>query len=192
MKIEAIPNFASGWYSWIARKSPFIRDLYQEVAGEVCSKLSSGKVLDVGTGPGYLPIEIAKKSAALEIVGIDLSQKMVEIANQNAENTGLSNRVRFQFANAGNLPFEDESFDLVVSTLSFHHWRDPKAYIKEIYRVLKKNGEADIYDLRRDTTAEVNAEVKKRYFKQSRLVTLATRDWLFTHILYPRQNLPKQ
>lgn len=163
MKIEAIPNFATGLYAFIARKSPCIRDIHQEVAKEVCAKISSGKVLDLGTGPGYLPFEIAKRAPGLEIVGIDLSSGMVDIAKKKANELGLSNRVTFKTANATSLPFGAASFDFVVSTLSMHHWHDPKACFKEIHRVLKNNGEANIFDLRRDTTKEVNAEFRKKY-----------------------------
>jgi len=163
MKIEAIPNLVSPVYSFIAQKSPCIKDIYKEVADEICSKLSSGRILDIGTGPGYLPIEIARRSSAFEIVGIDLSPRMVEIANNNAQGAGLSGRIKFKLANAGSLPFEDGYFDLIVSTLSLHHWSDPARCINEIYRVLKKNGEAYIYDLRRDTPEEVNASFRTRY-----------------------------
>jgi ubiquinone/menaquinone biosynthesis C-methylase UbiE len=48
-------------------------------------------------------------------------------------------------------------------TLSLHHWSNPPACFKEIYRILKNNGQANIFDLRRDTTKEVDAEVKKKY-----------------------------
>ena len=104
MKFEAIPNVVSGIYAFIARKSPFIRDIHQEVAKEVCAKISSGRVLDLGTGPGYLPFEIAKRTPGLEITGIDLSSGMVELARKKAQELGLSNRVKFEVANAARLP----------------------------------------------------------------------------------------
>lgn len=163
MKIEAIPNFAAGIYSLIADKSPFIKDVYKSVAEDVCSRMSRGKILDVGTGPGYLPVEIGRKSAAFELAGIDLSPRMVEIATRNAKKAGLSERVRFELSAAAKMPFEDESFDFVVSTLSFHHWRDPRACFSEIHRVLKKNGTFHIYDIWRDTPKEAEAGVRATY-----------------------------
>lgn len=163
LKIEGIPYLGAKVYSLIARKSPLLRDLYKEVADEVCSGIEYGRILDVGTGPGYLPFEIAKKSRSIEIIGIDISTAMVKIASRNAENMGFSERVRFQFGNAASIPFEDEYFDFVVSTVSFHHWSNPIECIKEIYRVLKANGEAWIYDIRRDTTKDVNAQVRNKY-----------------------------
>ncbi|MDI6811467.1 MAG: class I SAM-dependent methyltransferase [archaeon] len=162
-KIESIPNPGARVYSLIARKSPPLRDLCIEVAEEVTSKIIAGRILDVGTGPAYLPVGIAKRAPNLEIVGIDLSPAMVAIATKNAEKWGISDHVRVQRANAADLPFEDGYFDLVVSTLSLHHWLRPSECLKEINRVLKKNGEAWIYDARRDTTKEVNAQFRERY-----------------------------
>lgn len=163
LRIEGIPSPGAKVYSLLITKSPLTRDFYREVAEEVAAKVSSGRVLDVGTGPGYLPIEIAKRSDSLEITGIDISPAMVRIARRKVEGLGLSERIKFQHASAANLPFEDEYFDLVVSTLSLHHWLRPVECLKEIHRVLKEHGEALIYDLRRDTTRELNAELKSRY-----------------------------
>jgi len=163
LKIEGIPGLGAKGYSLFARKSLLLRDFHKEVAGEVFSRISSGRILDVGTGPGYLPLEIAKRSQNLEIIGIDISFTMVTIARRNAENMGLSERVKFDIGSAAILPFEDEYFDFVVSTASLHHWLKPMECIKEIYRVLKENGEAWIYDLRRDTTKEVEVQLRMKY-----------------------------
>jgi len=162
-KIEAIPNFATKLYALIAKKSPCIRDMHREVAEEVCLKISSGRMLDVGTGPGYVPFEIAKRVSGLEIIGIDLSSGMVKIAKKKAKESGLSDRVRFEVANAAKLPFRDGYFDFVMSTLSLHHWLKPAECIKEIHRVLKKNGQAYIYDIWRDTPKEIDEQVRKKY-----------------------------
>ena len=162
-RIEAIPNFAVKFYSLIARKVPCIIDIHQQVAAEVCAKISSGRILDAGTGPGYVPFAIAKRVPGVEITGIDLSSGMVKFANKKSKKLGLANRVRFKVANVGNLPFENESFDLVISTISLHHWAKPAEYIKEIHRVLKKNGEVYIYDIWKDTPKEIEEEVRKKY-----------------------------
>lgn len=163
LKIEAIPNFVVKLYAFVAKKSPCIRDIHQEVAEEVCAKISSGRILDIGTGPGYVPFEIAKRAPGLEITGIDLSSGMVKLANKNTEELGISNRVKFKVANAASLPFENEYFDFVISTLSLHHWLKPAGYIKEIHRVLKKNGQAYIYDIWKDMPKEIGEQVRNKY-----------------------------
>lgn len=163
MKIEAIPGFAAGWYSWIAMKNPIIRDIHRGIAQEVAGQIQSGKILDIGTGPGYVPFEIARINSSLEIIGVDLSPKMVVIAEKNAKEKGLSGQVRFQLADAARLPCEDETFDFVMSSLSWHHWAHPRESFKEIYRVLKKTGQAFIYDIWKDTPAEIETAIQKKY-----------------------------
>ena len=162
-KIEGIPKIPSRIYSVLVTKSPFIKDFYREAAVEICSRVLSGRVLDVGTGPGRLPFEIAGRSENLKVVGVDLSPEMIRIAEREAAGMAFSGRVNFQVANASKLPFEDNSFELAVSTLSFHHWLEPEKGLKEIGRVLKDGGEAWIYELRRDTSKEAALELSNRY-----------------------------
>jgi ubiquinone/menaquinone biosynthesis C-methylase UbiE len=161
--IEGIPNFGAKIYALIAKKAPCIIDIHQQVAQEVSAKISSGRILDAGTGPGYVPFEIAKRAPNLEITGIDLSTKMVDIANKKSAELGFSHRVTFKAANVGNLPFENESFEMVISSLSLHHWAKPVEYIKEIHRVLKNGGQAWIYDIWKDTPKEIEEQVRKKY-----------------------------
>jgi ubiquinone/menaquinone biosynthesis C-methylase UbiE len=163
LRIEGIPKPGAIIYSAIVAKSPIMKDFYHMVAEEVLSKMSSGKILDIGTGPGYLPLEIGQRSQGIEIKAIDISPAMVEIAEQNSQKMGLSERVEFLFGSAEKIPFEQGYFDLIVSTGSFHHWAQPKECLKEIHRVLKNGGEAWIYDLRRDITKEAKLEARKRY-----------------------------
>lgn len=162
-KIEGIPGPGASVYSIIAQKSPFMQDFYRMVIEEVLSKMSSGRILDVGTGPGCLPLQLAQRSGGLEIKAIDISPDMIEIARKNAQQMGLSGCVEFVLGSAEKMPFEQGHFDLVVSTNSFHHWAHPEECLKEIHRVLRNGGEAWIYDLRRDITREAVLETRKRY-----------------------------
>src|SRR4051812_26517557 len=65
------------------------RGFYRRVADDVASVLDEGTVLDVGTGPGVLALEIARRQPALTVRGVDLSSEMVAIARANAERDGL-------------------------------------------------------------------------------------------------------
>jgi ubiquinone/menaquinone biosynthesis C-methylase UbiE len=154
MKIESIPAPGAYVYAVIARKSPPLRDLCNAVAAEVTAAITAGRIL---------PIRIAAQAPGLELDGIDLSPAMVKLARKTAAKRGVADRVRFHHAHAAELPFEDESFDLVTSTLSFHHWARPLECLTEIHRVLKPHREAWIYDARRDTTNEVNAAFRRDY-----------------------------
>ncbi len=163
LKIEGIPGPGAKIYSTVVAGSPIMQDFYREVTAEIASKVSSGKLLDIGTGPGYVPIEVARASQNAEIKAIDISSAMVMIARQKAEDAGLSQRVQFEYGSAEHIPYGDGYFDLIVSTLSFHHWANRRECLKEIHRVLKIGGEAWIYELRKDTTREAKKQLKDRY-----------------------------
>ncbi len=149
--------------------TPGLRQFHRQIASEITSSLSSGRVLDVGTGPGHLLVEIARQNPDLDLTGCDLSRKMLKIAKQSLERNGMSyaegltdpvaitantnTGIRLVRADVRNLPFSDNAFDLVVSTLSIHHWRDPAEGIRECLRVTARGGQCWIYDLRTDVPA---------------------------------------
>lgn len=113
------------------------------------SGISSGRVLDIGSGTGLLCVEIARAFKDLEVFGIDISSDMLGIAKKVLMEEDLKSRVNFIRADASNLPFSKKGFDAVVSYVSLHHWKDAASVLNEIKRVLKKDGIAFIYDLRR-------------------------------------------
>jgi ubiquinone/menaquinone biosynthesis C-methylase UbiE len=148
----------------------FARPLYRRVAADVAAAglPAAGNVLDVGTGPGTLPLLIAAQSPHLSVSGVDLSAEMIARATAATElrATSGASSVSFQIADAADLPFEDGSVDLVVSTISMHHWADPAAGLREVVRVLRPGARAWIYDFRPMTrragrlTSVVDAEVR--------------------------------
>jgi ubiquinone/menaquinone biosynthesis C-methylase UbiE len=161
--MEGIPGPGAYFYSKFVTNSPFIKDFYQMVEDEVGAKLPSGRLLDIGTGPGRVPLAIARKLTTLVIDAIDISSAMVDIATGNARKAGLEQRVKFQYGSAEKIPFEDGVFDLVMATLSFHHWAKPEECLKEVRRVLKPGGELWIYEFKWDLTPENKEQVKKKY-----------------------------
>jgi ubiquinone/menaquinone biosynthesis C-methylase UbiE len=171
-KIERIPGVLASSYEKATRL--VIVNYYRQVAQAVVAHLESGHILDLGTGPGYLPIEIAKRSSNVHIVGVDLSRKLIGMARSNAAKADLSDRLRFQFGNAGRLNFEDSTFDMVISTGMLHSLKAPVKVLKEIYRVLKKGGEAWIYD-----PAKVVSQVDRQKWKASLTLQERLFLWLF-------------
>ena len=125
-----------------------LRRLYQRVAAEVDAAVPSGAaVLDVGTGPGRLLVELARRRPDLRLTGVDLSADMVAIAQRNVRRAGQEGQVEVRRADVAALPFEDGAFDLVVSTLSLHHWGVVRVAVTELARVLRPGGALWIYDL---------------------------------------------
>jgi ubiquinone/menaquinone biosynthesis C-methylase UbiE len=109
-----------------------------------------GTLVDVGCGPGYLIMMITNEIQGLHIIGVDVSDEMMATASKNLASIGCSGRVEFRKGDSSKLPLEDDSVDNMVSTLSLHHWADPKGAFREFYRTLKPSGQLLIMDLRRD------------------------------------------
>ena len=139
-----------------------IEAYYRQVAEEIVSNFQSGEILDLGTGPGYLPIEIARRATDITIIGVDLSRKLIQMAQANAAKSGLSHQLRFEVGNSAKLHFDTASFDMVISTGMLHSLKNPVAVLKEIYRVLKKGSEAWIYD-----PANITAYIDTKKWKAS-------------------------
>jgi ubiquinone/menaquinone biosynthesis C-methylase UbiE len=135
------------------------RRLRTRVATDVAAlRLPAGAhVLDVGTGPGRLPVEIARRCPQVRVTGLDVSPRMIEAAAAAIE---PGQQVTAEVGDVARLPYRDGSVDLVVSTLSQHHWPDRAAAFAELARVLAPGGRIWIYDLRRALrTAQVAAAV---------------------------------
>lgn len=103
-------------------------------------------VVDVGTGSGRVPLELARVFPSLRVEGVDLSPEMVTYAQQLAQKSRST--ATFRVADVARLPYDDASVDLVISIASAHHWADLSAGFREFQRVLKPGGQAMIYDVR--------------------------------------------
>jgi ubiquinone/menaquinone biosynthesis C-methylase UbiE len=98
---------------------------------------TSGKALDLGTGTGKWALYLAEKGH--EVVAVDLAKEMLKVASMKADIADL--KIAFIHSNAENLPFENESFDIVLAMgdlLSYA--RDPIKVLNESHRVLKIGG----------------------------------------------------
>ena len=99
----------------------------------------SGKLLEVPVGTGVLTMPVYQGLPEADITCLDYSPDMMAAAQAKADTLGLKN-IRFQQGDVGALPFEDESFDIVLSLNGFHAFPDKEAAYRETFRVLKKGG----------------------------------------------------
>lgn len=99
----------------------------------------AGRLLEVPVGTGVLTMPVYKELPKAEITCLDYSADMMGVAQKRAEAAGIGN-VTFRQGDVGALPFEDESFDIVLSLNGFHAFPDKEAAYRETYRVLKKGG----------------------------------------------------
>jgi ubiquinone/menaquinone biosynthesis C-methylase UbiE len=152
------------------------------VADDILSFRTDGCLLDIGTGPSRLLLKLHQKSPQMQLVGIDSSPAMVTKAKENT--TGVES-IEIREGNASNILFPDGYFDIVVSTASIHHWKQPTGALNEVHRVLKKDGFALIYDLVSDTPQSVLDNCRRQFGKLR-----TTLFWLhsFEEPFYSRQN----
>jgi len=155
---EKMPAIGAITYNWFIPKilSPY----YNKILDEIPS-LENKKVLDLGAGPGILTIGIAGKFPSSKVIGIDISEKMVEIAaknrplrSKNVPAEAMLDNLEFKVMDAKAMDFSEGTFDFILSTGSMHHWKEPLRIFNEIYRCLKSGGEAWIYDGYGDVSKE--------------------------------------
>ena len=142
------PEIASA-FEWVSR-TPQMRWIRHFVISQAVVLKNHGEAVDLGCGAGQLVMEMARKAPALQMTGIDLSEKMLADARQSIQRVGLEDQVDFRLGNVEEIPFPDQSLDLVISTASLHHWTDPVKVLNEIDRILKPGGAYYVFDLRRD------------------------------------------
>lgn len=104
---------------------------------------ATDQVLDLGCGAGHTALGIAPHVA--HVTAVDATPEMLETAARLAERRGLSN-IAFQLADAAQLPFEAEQFDVVTSRVAAHHFANPLAVLAEVRRVLRPGGRFVIVD----------------------------------------------
>lgn len=129
---------------------------YAEVLRRVCEAADlppNAQVLDIGTGTGALALLLAQQAEDTCVLGVDPTEAMLQRAHENALRSGLGDRVRFRQAAAEALPFPDESFDIVVSSIAMHH-TVVRQSLSEIARVLKPGGRVVIADMARNAKWE--------------------------------------
>lgn len=97
------------------------------------------KILDLGTGSGYLSFPIAKKYPNISITGLDIVEKALEVNRFKANEEDIKN-ISFISYNGIDFPFDDSEFDMVISRYALHHFPDIQKSISEVSRVIKPKG----------------------------------------------------
>ena len=133
-------------------------------AARECLASQPERILDLGCGTGDLAISIARLAKNdTEVIGLDYSQPMLEIAARKAEPLARSKKLSFIYGDADNLPFPDGYFDCVGSSFSFRNltYKNPLAsrYLAEILRVLSPGGRCVIVE-----TSQPRKEIMRKLF----------------------------
>ncbi len=140
------------YYSFMAKR--YMRIPCQRVLSRIRAKrIEKGRALDVGTGPGIFPIYLSKVLPNIHFKAIDLSAVMIDIAQKNALEAGMDDRIAFQVGSAYSLPCEDHSLDLLLCINTLHHLDHPVQFFNEVARALKEGGGFVIVDFHRDVSS---------------------------------------
>ena len=110
------------------------RELVRHIA-----RVKPRRILDVATGTAGVAIALARATQA-DVVGVDLSEPMLEVGRKRVYDAGLDQRIRLEQARAEELPFPDSSFDAVSFTYLLRYVADTGAVIRELTRVLRPAG----------------------------------------------------
>jgi ubiquinone/menaquinone biosynthesis C-methylase UbiE len=125
-------------------------------------------VLEVGPGPGYFSVHVARAIPEGKLVLADIQPEMLAYAKRRLSKKNLTN-VAFHLCNGRNFPFEDGTFDVIFLVTVLGEIENKKEYIREFYRILKPNGLLSISELSGDpdkmSINEINELLKDSGFE---------------------------
>ncbi|MEA3441734.1 MAG: class I SAM-dependent methyltransferase [Chloroflexota bacterium] len=124
---------------------------------------TTGKILDSGCGFGITDVVIAQHFPGCEVIGIDLSAPLLEMARASASEAKVSERVTFQSGDVQQIAYADNSFDVVLNINMAHLVNEPLQMLNEIERVLSPGGFLFIADLRRSWLGIFEQEIKSAF-----------------------------
>lgn len=128
-------TFSPGWKKWDGFIMDFFRPIGEKLLEAVDLEIDF-RVLDVATGTGEPGLTAAARVKNGEVIGTDISEEMVKIANENAKNRGIPN-YRALACNTERQPFDDNYFDAVVCRFGIMYFPDMAEGTRELIRVLK-------------------------------------------------------
>lgn len=124
---------------------------------------AAGRFLDIGTGPGHIPLLICEELPGSSVLGVDLSENMLIHANRHREGSAFAQRIEYKLMDAKDLELPDGHFDAVYSNTILHHIPDPRPFLSEAYRMLRPGGALLIRDLFRPESEERRDELVELY-----------------------------
>ncbi|MCO1575659.1 methyltransferase domain-containing protein [Crossiella sp. SN42] len=159
-------SFHVGYWAGLPYGTP-VQEAAQRMTALMIDKLAvrpGQRVLDVGCGTGRPALELARSTGA-EVVGVNVSRRQLDLAERNAAEAGLTERVRFEFADATDLPYPAESFDGVWLFESLFHMPDQAKVLRQLAEVLRPGGRLVIADLVQlvPLTEEQNQELRETW-----------------------------
>ncbi|AOR24457.1 class I SAM-dependent methyltransferase [Clostridium taeniosporum] len=123
----------------ISGDGKFVAPMYAEIINRIVS-LKPKKLLDVGCGTGNILMKLSKNTN-IELSGLDISEKMIEVARRN-----IGTKAELKVGDSEFMPWKNKTFDVILCNASFHHYPNPEKVLMEMRRLLKSSGTLIIGD----------------------------------------------
>ena len=142
-----------------------IDKVWRRKTAKAVAKHHPKTILDLATGTADLAIALAKYNSQAHIIGMDISEKMLEIGKEKVAKKSLEDQIELHIGDAAVLPFEDNHFDAVTIAFGVRNFEDLRKGLFEISRVLKPNGQAVILEFSMPEMFPIK-QVYRFYFKR--------------------------
>ena len=123
-----------------------IDKIWRRKTAKVVAKSHPKTILDLATGTADLAIALAKHNPRAHIIGVDISERMLEIGKAKIAKQNLESQIDLHLGDAAALPFEDNTFDAVTVAFGVRNYENLNQGLSEIHRVLKPNGRVFILE----------------------------------------------
>ena len=154
--IEEAEAYAESDFSEV--NEAFVRRLFELVPDE-----GALVALDLGTGPGDIPIRVTRARPQWHVVGVDASEAMLRIARAAADRAGVAKNIEWVLVDAKHTGLAPQRFDAIFSNCILHHINDVANFWRELKRVAKPGAAVLLRDLYRPATAEAARKIVETY-----------------------------
>jgi len=141
----AMPGWAVAYYDHLIES---VADIYLAPLGERITRAFPGpaRIVDAGAGTGNLTTLLTRGNPLYRVVGVDLSRYCLQAGYARNGREGVVDRAGFIAADLEHCPLASGTADLVISTCSLHHWRNPTRVLREMGRIVRASGEIWLLD----------------------------------------------
>lgn len=130
------------------------------------NRKSTDSILDIATGTGDFAILACNKLSPSKVVGIDISEGMMNVGREKVKALGLDGKIEFRKEDCVEMSFADNSFDAVISAFALRNFENLDGCLKEMYRVMNDGGHLSVVDL----CTPVSFPMKQLFYVYSRIV----------------------
>ena len=141
-----------------------IDKVWRKKTAKAVARTHPKRILDLATGTADLAILLAKHNPQAHIIGMDISEKMLEIGKRKVDKKNLIHQIELRTGDAASLPFEDNTFDAVTVAFGVRNFENLDKGLSEIHRVLKPMGQVFILEFSMPDKFPIK-QVYKLYFK---------------------------